>query len=186
MDLEIVRRAVRDRSARATVTPHASNAVEADQSWRPDRQDPRFALEREALKAALQGQAPSWTSMESGTFAQPAYAAIHQAMLAVIDRPAFDEAVLEQCVDDRLRSVVTELLVEPLLADADALVRYGESVIARVREQAIGRTLADVKSRLQRVDASEDPDTYHALFAQLMTLEAERRDLREQAVGELG
>lgn len=187
MELDVVTRAVRDRAGRGAATgagtPSASGPAETDETWRPDRRDPRLSLEREALKAALQGHAPAWTEIEADAFTHPAYAGIFAAMRSADGTP-WQDAVLDACADERLRSLATELIVEPILADAATLDRYGQSVVARLREQAIGRTLADLKSRLQRVDAGEEPEVYQELFTQLVTLESRRRELRDQAMGE--
>ena len=55
--------------------------------------------------------------------------------------------------------------------------------MARLLEIDASRRITDVKARLQRVEPTSDPDTYQALFADVLALEAYRRGLREQVSG---
>jgi DNA primase len=48
----------------------------------------------------------------------------------------------------------------------------------------MGRQIADVKSKLQRMSPIEQGDEYHALFGDLVAMEAYRRSLLEQASGD--
>jgi DNA primase len=184
MDVDAVRRAVAERGRVAAPVESAAEPA-GDQEWRPDRNDPRLALERETIKAALQGRAESWTDTGPEDFLHPAYRAIREAMGAALAASEWNAGVLEACPDDRLRSLVMELIVEPLHADEANFDRYGEGVVARLREQRVGRTLAELKSRLQRLDPTADQEQYQQLFAELVSLEAQRRDLHDRAVGEL-
>ena len=52
------------------------------------------------------------------------------------------------------------------------------------RKCAVGRQIAEVKSKLQRMSPVEQGDEYHALFGDLVALEAYRRSLLEQASGD--
>jgi DNA primase len=49
----------------------------------------------------------------------------------------------------------------------------------------VGRQIADIKSRVQRLSPLEDADEYHALFGDLVALEQYRKALLEQAMGGL-
>jgi DNA primase len=48
----------------------------------------------------------------------------------------------------------------------------------------VGRQVAEIKSKLQRMSPVEQSDEYHALFGDLVALEAYRRSLLEQASGD--
>ena len=158
---------------------------------RPDPRDKVAAVEREALKVCL--QAPqlggSWVdALETGAFRSPAYAAVHAAITSaggaasgLVDR-AWLDAVLAACPDDAVRAVVHELAVDPM-PTVEVDQRYAQSVIARLLEIDASRRITDVKARLQRVEPSTDPDTYQALFADVLALETYRRGLREQVAG---
>jgi DNA primase len=48
----------------------------------------------------------------------------------------------------------------------------------------VGRQIAEVKSKLQRMSPIEQGDEYHQLFGDLVAMEAYRRSLLEQASGD--
>ncbi|MGH3916159.1 MAG: DNA primase, partial [Pseudonocardiaceae bacterium] len=83
------------------------------------------------------------------------------------------------------RSLLTELAVETLRAgngeQDDA--RYVGGLLAHLQASVVGRQVAEIKSRLQRISPVEDKDTYHHLFGDLVALEQYYRALREQAMG---
>jgi DNA primase len=158
---------------------------------RPDPRDKVAAIEREALKIALQAPqvAGSWVdAVETDAFRTPAFAAAHRAVVdaggaaaGLTDR-AWLDAVLAVCPDDAVRAVVHELAVDPLPTD-EVDERYATSVLARLLEMDASRRIADLKARLQRVEPTSDPDAYQALFADVLALESYRRGLREQVAG---
>jgi len=113
---------------------------------------------------------------------------VHRAVVAaggaasgLTDR-AWLDAVLEACPDDSVRAVVHELAVEPSPVD-EIDARYAQSVVARLLEIDASRRIADLKARLQRIEPTAEPDTYQALFADVLALEQYRRGLREQVAG---
>nr|MBA3575498.1 DNA primase [Pseudonocardiales bacterium] len=64
-------------------------------------------------------------------------------------------------------------------------VRYVNGVLAGLQAELVGRQVADLKSRLQRLSPSEDADEFHHLFGDLVALEQYHKALREQAMGAL-
>ena len=70
------------------------------------------------------------------------------------------------------------------VSDEERLPRYVAGVLARLQEVWVGRQVAEVKSKLQRMSPVEQSDEYHALFGDLVALEAYRRSLLEQASGD--
>ena len=70
-------------------------------------------------------------------------------------------------------------------SDEAAQQRWAVEVLARLEELALTRTIADVKSRLQRINPVEQVGEYNRLFAELIALEARRRELRDRAIGTL-
>jgi len=155
---------------------------------RPDPRDAVASVEREALKVSLQHPlvAGTWVdALESDAFRAPAYRAVHEAIVDAggaasgLDGRAWLDAVLAACPDDAVRSVVHELAVDPIPA-VIIDYRYAQSVLARLLEIDASRRIIDVKARLQRIEPTSDPDTYQALFADVLALEAYRRGLREQ------
>ncbi len=149
--------------------------------------DPATSVQREALKCALQepGLSSGWyATVEASAYPHPAYLSVHEAVMAaggprpeLTDAP-WIQAVLQVCPDDEVRTRVRELSVDPMPVSAAADARYITSVIARLLEFDASRRIEDLRGRVQRAD--ENSPQRDALFAELMSLEAYRRDLREQ------
>jgi DNA primase len=161
---------------------------------RPDPRDPTLWPQREALKSALQYAAiagPVFDALSVETFTHPGYAAVRAAITAAGGTSAgakgaeWIEAVRQQTGSDAAASLVTELSVESIrVEDDEKLPRYISGVLARLQEVAVGRQIAEVKSKLQRMSPVEQGDEYHALFGDLVAMEAYRRSLLEQASGD--
>ena len=159
---------------------------------RPNPNDPRLRVEREALKIALQRPAlagPGFDELGREVFTAPAYRLVAQAVSGAggtATSPGgapWVTAVRESATDDRVRTLATELAVEPIRVSAGDDARYAEALLARLRELETTRRIAEVRSRLQRLDPEAAPDDYHRTFGELVTLEQQRRELRAQAVG---
>ncbi|MFT4199483.1 DNA primase [Gordonia sp. (in: high G+C Gram-positive bacteria)] len=153
--------------------------------------DPRLWPQREALKAALQYPAIAGTVFDSlplECFTEPAYTAIRAAMRSLGDTASgmggaqWVDAVHTAVDDPSIAPLVTELAVEPMRVEDDAVPRYVGSVLARLQEVWVGQQIADIKSRLRRMSPTDDADTYNGVFGDLVALEAYRRSLLEQAV----
>lgn len=161
---------------------------------RPDPSDPTLWPQREALKAALQYPAiagPVFDSLTVESFTHPAYAAVRGAIEAAGGMASgksgaqWIEAVREQTTSPAAASLVNELGVEAInVEDDEHLPRYISSVLARLQEVWVGRQIAEVKSKLQRMSPVEQGDEYHALFGDLVAMESYRRSLLEQASGD--
>ena len=183
IEVEIVTSAVSQgarRSAPASVQPDED---QVDQSWRPHPQEPRLLLEREVLKARLQmpDLVTTWSEIEEAAFTHPAYV----EMKRVIDAHASSTIQIDEVSDERMKTLFTELTVEPIRSDGEVSARYIESIVARLREVGISRAIADLKSNLQRLNPVENPDEYNAAFASLVALETTRRGLHDLAIGSL-
>ena len=162
---------------------------------RPNPADPRLWPQREALKAALQLPAvagPVFDSLPEETFDHPAYLALHAAIrdaggvAAGLGGAAWMEAVAAKISTASVRSLLTELSVEPLKSTSSEDARYVASVLSSLQEVWVGKQVAELKSKLQRISPAEDPEEYHALFGDLVALEQYRRGLREQTDGAQG
>ena len=161
---------------------------------RPDPADPTLWPQREALKSALQYPAlagPVFDSLTVESFTHPGYAAVRAAIGAAGGTSAglagaqWIEAVREQTASPAAANLVNELGVEAInVDDDDKLPRYIGGVLARLQEVWVGRQIAEVKSKLQRMSPVEQGDEYHALFGDLVAMEAYRRSLLEQASGD--
>src|SRR3954454_11133531 len=161
---------------------------------RPDPADPTLWPQREALKSALQYPAvagPVFDSLTVESFTHPGYAAVRSAIVGAGGTSAglaggqWIEAVREQTASPAAANLVNELGVEAInVDDDDKLPRYIGGVLARLQEVWVGRQIAEVKSKLQRMSPVEQGDEYHALFGDLVAMEAYRRSLLEQASGD--
>ena len=182
-EVEIVSKAV---AQGVKSQPKISEAIEPtteESNWRPDPSEARLILEREVLKARLQEAAlftgTLWGDIEPGAFTHPAY----QELRKTIDEiPAISAETIS---DERIKTLFTELTVEPIRADGKPTPAYVESIVARLREVAISRSIAELKSSLQRLNPVENEIEYNAAFAQLVALENARRNLHDLALGGL-
>ena len=180
MDTDVVSAAVKKVAPKSAAIKSNEPATN---NWRPDPNEPRLALEREVLKVRLQMPAYSrnWREIESNAFSHPAY----QRLRAFIDTQRDLEAIdLGKVESEDLRSFITELMVEPIRTDGDVSDRYVSSITARLNEVALSRSIAEIKSSLQRLNPVENEKEYGDIFAQLVEMETKRRSLRELALGE--
>jgi DNA primase len=168
--------------------------TQAAAAARPDPVDPTLWPQREALKSVLQYPAlagPVFDSLTVESFTHPGYAAVRGAIGAAGGTSAgltgaqWIEAVRAQTAAPAAANLVNELGVEAInVDDDDKLRRYIGGVLARLQEVWVGRQIAEVKSKLQRMSPVEQGDEYHALFGDLVAMEAYRRSLLEQASGD--
>ena len=170
MDIEAVRDAV----------GRNSGGRESARAPRPDQASPTITLEREALKIILQQPAVStlWSDVEARDFSDPLYEAIRTLIGGGLQNPA----QLIENQDEVIQGLLRELLVEPIQT-GEINQRYAESVFARLREVSLTRQVAEIKSKLQRIDPEEEQ--YMGIFGGLVALEAKRRALHDLGLGEL-
>jgi DNA primase len=183
IEVEIVTSAVSQGVRRAAPAAAEAEIDQGDQSWRPHPQEPRLLLEREVLKARLQmpDLVTTWSEIEPAAFTHPAYV----EMKRIIDAHTSLIIQIDEISDERMKTLFTELTVEPIRSDGEVSARYIESIVARLREVGISRAIADLKSNLQRLNPVENPDEYDAAFASLVALETTRRGLHDLAIGSL-
>ncbi|WP_130348784.1 DNA primase [Herbihabitans rhizosphaerae] len=200
--LTVVRR-VRETAGSGTPPPRRARpadpnqgalAVDVDGPPRPRPDDPRFWVQRESIKCALQVPelaGPYYDQVPDDAFSDPAYRELHQALIksggasSGLAGPALVDAVRENCPHQTVRSLLTELAVESLRAKTEPDARYVSSLVARMQENLVARQIADLKSRLQRVNPVEESEEYRTLFGDLVALEQYRKALGEQAAGGL-
>jgi DNA primase len=146
--------------------------------------DPVLTLEREVLKIKLQlpELATSWVDLEESSFSFSQYNQLRK----LID--AQDQLNIQELIDnadsDELKSLITELTVEPIRTDGEVSDRYINSIFARLREVALSRIIAEIKSTLQRLNPVDNEVQYQEIFAKLVDMEAARRVQKELALGE--
>ncbi|MGH3597204.1 MAG: DNA primase, partial [Mycobacterium sp.] len=147
---------------------------------RPDPGDPTLWPQREALKSALQYPAlagPVFDALTVESFTHPGYAAVCTAIDAAggtgagIVGAQWLDAVRQKAPSPAAAGLVSELGVEAIrVDDDDKLPRYIAGVLARLQEVWVGRQIAEVKSKLQRMSPVEQGDEYHALFGDLVAM----------------
>ena len=146
--------------------------------------DPILVLEREVLKVKLQlpALATGWIDLEEAAFSFPLYDQLRK----LIDQQSElnIQALLDNSNSDELKSLITELTVEPIRTDGEVSDRYINSIFARLREVALSRVIAEIKSTLQRINPVENDAQYQEIFAKLVDMEAARRVQKELALGE--
>jgi DNA primase len=191
---EAQRRGMPDRGRRRGPAEPSQPRRPNDVPGRPDPADPTLWPQREALKAALQYPVvagPVFDALTVESFTHPGYAAVRGAIVAAggtatgLTGAQWIEAVRAQTGSPAAANLVNELGVEAIrVEDDDRLPRYIGGVLARLQEVWVGRQIAEVKSKLQRMSPVEQGDEYHALFGDLVAMEAYRRSLLEQASGD--
>jgi DNA primase len=160
-----------------------------------DQHDPVVNVERQALKLAVQRPAlcgPTFDALTPAVFTVPAHAAVSQLIAAsggvASARSAreWSDQLRAAAPDDKVRSFVTRLAVEPLEVagrTGEPDEKFAESVLARVEELAVSRDIATVKSRLQRLNPVAAQGEYNRMFGDLVALEQRRKVLSERASG---
>ena len=173
-------------AAREDGSAGAAAATTPERAPRPNPRDPGLFVERESLKCVLQvpDLVGDWfDSVQPGSFRHPRYAEVQQALAAAggpVGRTGGQEwmdAVLAACPDDSVRDLVRELAVEPLVTSGEPTGRYATSIVARLLSDEAGRRLVDLKRELVQLDQIGQADQAAAVFADVMALEAYRRQL---------
>ena len=188
----------RNRSAHSkSAAPEVSSQRRADARQGPtgqpyNRSDLGLRVEREALKLAVQWPAltgPEFDSLGVPAFSVPVHATVAGLVAACGGVGSagraqdWAAALLEAAPDDQMRAFMTELATEPLQVSGDPDEKYADVILARVGELAVGREIASVKARLQRMNPEEDQAGYGRMFGELVALEQRRKWLLERAAG---
>ncbi|MEY5018339.1 MAG: hypothetical protein RJB54_257 [Actinomycetota bacterium] len=180
MEVEVVLAAVKKNSS-SSMKSTTDNVVTSN--WRPDPNEPRLILEREVLKVRLQMPAlmRNWRELEANAFSHPAYIKLREFIDTQNDFAPVDISATDS---EELKSFITELTVEPIRTDGEISDRYVTSICARLNEVALSRSIAEVKSSLQRLNPVENEAEYNRIFTDLVAMESKRRNLKEMALGE--
>ena len=179
MEVDVVTTAVKKSGSSRTSTPTTAPVQSS-----VNLKDPILMLEREVLKVKLQvpEMASAWSDLESTAFSYEPYAQLRTRIDESADQNLSD--LLDRTEDPEIRSLITELTVEPIRTDGEISERYIQAIFARLREVAISREIAEMKSSLQRLNPVENEAEYTEAFTRLVALEAQRRVQKELAIGE--
>ena len=168
----------------STAVKRSGGANSATSDKRINLTDPVLVLEREVLKVRLQlpTLSHSWVDLEPTAFSFPLY---NQLRAGIDNQTEFNiQELIDKAESDELKSLITELTVEPIRTDGEVSDRYITSIFARLREVALSRAIAEIKSTLQRLNPVENDAQYQEIFGQLVGMEAARRVQKELALGE--
>jgi len=182
LEVDIVTSAIKKSSTRSVPSQNLEPAVQSEVNLR----DPILMMEREVLKIKLQypEMAKDWSLLEKNAFTYWAY---HQLRTQIDAAPEFNiQKLLESSESEDIRALITELTVEPIRTDREISERYIAAIFARLREVALSRSIAEIKSTLQRLNPTENEAQYNETFSALVAMEAERRVQKDAALGELG
>ena len=196
VDVEQARAEVRSATNRPASAPSPSRVSPVVAPAHPPAQqlphllDPRFALEREALKLVVQEPAAvARTTQDIGTndFTHPTYRAVW-ALVEQLGGPAAADADwagrLRDVASDRaVAAALSALAVEPVPSKTGADDAFVANTVYRLQELTAQRRIAEVKSRLQRTNPVEQTTEYNRMFGELTALEQHRRQLRDLALG---
>jgi DNA primase len=169
-----------------------------------DLSNPAVQIERETLKLAVQRPAalgPVFDALPDEVFTVPQHRAVRAVIAAaggvsgvgggagaagaVRNVAEWVARLRDDAPNDEVRNLLTRLAVEPPRSEHDSDDRYAVSLLARIQELQLTREIAELKSKLGRLNPVEQQDDYYRLFGDLVALEQQRRVLRERGIGTL-
>lgn len=159
---------------------------------RPSQSDPIARLERQTLEVIL--QYPSMVpaalvdDLPGDAFTVPAWRAVHEAIratggLASAAGRGDSEwvALVAEESSAPVLALVNELAVAPLPEDRPGAIEdYVRGIVRAFLDLGFTRKIGNARSRLQRIDPVADAEAYTQAFTDLLTIEQQRRELREQ------
>ena len=189
IDIEVARREV----GAAGGGPNGPGRAPAQRPAQRSTVDgPEAAVEREALKLALQAPAltgPMFDVIGAEAYANPVHAAVREAIALAggagggAAGAVWTEKVRDACADLAGKALVTELSVEPLRIDHEPDPRYVDQTLTRLQIPPVNRLLREIKSKLQRLNPVTAREEYLTLAGELFSLEQHARARRERAAG---
>ncbi|MEU5881509.1 DNA primase [Spirillospora sp. NPDC047279] len=194
MDEQFVLRRVRELAAREQGRRNGRTGEPEAPADRPawDPNDPDVQRERELLKIAVQRPSllgPVFDDVPPEAFIAPPHAAVRAVISAtggvavVAGAAEWVAALHEHAPNEQVKALITQLAVEPTRSAQESDDRYAVELLARIQERQLTRMIADVKSKLGRLNPVEQGEEYNKLFGDLVALEQRRRELRERGLG---
>ena len=151
----------------------------------PDPRDRRLEAERGTLRLIVRAPETfdaAWNGLGVDDFTHPAYRALFASVLAAGEGPgSWTQRILSANSDPVLEQLVISLAVEPVLRVPTE--GYAREYSAQLRVQSLSRSIAELKSKLQRTNPLDDQPAYNRMFASLVNLEKQRRELLALATG---
>jgi DNA primase len=207
MDIEEVRAEVMRAAARSGRRPVTRRGTTADPRLTaepevgpalpllPSPGDRLLTTERQTAKLLIQNPnlfPDAWDGLTTADFTHPAYAAVFTAVekasvevggAGVTPDTEWVHQVSEACEADEIRSLVASLAVEPLPVHGEVTARYAIANSAALQLLTVMRTIAALKSKLQRTNPVEEQHKYNQMFSELVVLEARRKALHTRSIG---
>jgi DNA primase len=125
-----------------------------------------------------------WSDLDPADFTHPYYRDLFEQIVASggpqASRP---DLLLTALPDPALQNLVSALSVEPLHLTGAPDGTVAASYVVRLRELTALRRIAQLKSKLQRMNPVSEAVDYNRMFGELVALESHRRSLREMAIG---
>jgi DNA primase len=161
----------------------------------PSPNDRLLITERQTAKLLIQNPnlfPDAWDGLTTADFTHPAYAEVFTAVekaavelggAAVTPGTEWVHRVSDACEADEVRSLVASLAVEPLPVHGQVTVRYVIATSAALQLLSVMRTIAALKSKLQRTNPVEEQHKYNQMFSELVVLEARRKALHTRSIG---
>jgi DNA primase len=151
------------------------------------RSSGQVRLEREALKLAIQqprGVKAASEDMGPEFFSVPA----HRAIWAALRKGTDPTLLAESFDDDATRKQFTQLAVEGIPVDGDltddVIERLALEVFSRLKESVLSRQIEELKPQLQRLNPLDSPKEHDEMFARLLDLQRQKRELTEIGEGD--
>lgn len=181
------------RTARPSAAQAGPAAPAGPRGPRLDMRSPAQRVERELLKLALQYPelvSPAFDAYGEDEFTAPPYVAVRRAIIEAGGAESADAQFLTRvrdvAPDDTVRSLVTELAVEPVQHKTPEV--YAGKILVDVRRQAVARRLAQLNADHTRLTAQgprADQDQLTAIGGELWALQQYDHRLREQGAAAL-
>ncbi|MEU5835812.1 DNA primase [Streptomyces diacarni] len=157
---------------------------------------PAHRVERELLKLALQRPelvSPAFDAYGADEFTAPPYAVVRQALESAggaeagISDSGFLGRVRDAVPDDTVRSLVTELAVEPLRSSRsrDVDEAYAGEQLVAVRRAAVLARIAELEGAARRLEARGEYERSAGVRQQIWTLQQYGTALRERGAAAL-
>ncbi|MGJ9411195.1 DNA primase [Aeromicrobium sp. CF4.19] len=151
---------------------------------------PEFTDEREALKAVAQHPhlaAPHLQDVHENDFTHPVAQELWRR-LSEHEFPTQPDAgwlprISDAMPSEDLRRVLAVAAVEPLRTSDAATPAVVASVLARLQLLTLERSITEIKSKLQRTNPVDEPETYNRMFGDLIAVEQQKRVMRERSFG---
>ncbi len=148
--------------------------------------DQATRLERDALMAMLQHPTDIGADLMARAtrvgFSNTTLAVVRDAIATSLDSmesPDWVAAVLRE-VPTPFASLVQQLAIAPIPQRAEKIAEYCHEIAASLVQLDLLRAKADLLGSLQRTDAAADPERYARIQRDLLSVEQERRVLRNE------